>query len=134
MSIFVGYAHTPEGEAALEHAIGLARKEGLELMVFDLENTTSDADRRFTPAQDSPAALTVANSGVPHRWLARSDRSHEAPDELLDSAQELSASLIVIGLRSRSRVGKFLMGSNAQQILLGASVPVLAVKATYHDA
>jgi nucleotide-binding universal stress UspA family protein len=133
MTIFAGYAHTPEGEAALHHAIGAARKDGVELTVFDLDNSSSEADRGFTPPAESPAAVLLKESGIPHRWLARSERSDDAPDELLDSAQEHSASLIVIGIRSRSRVGKFLLGSNAQRILLGAQVPVLAVKAAHHE-
>ena len=37
--------------------------------------------------------------------------------------------LIVIGLRHRTAVGKLLMGSVAQRILLDARCPVLAVKA-----
>ncbi|KNC17216.1 hypothetical protein AC792_14860 [Arthrobacter sp. RIT-PI-e] len=133
MSIFAGYAHTPEGEAALDHAVGLALKDGVELIVFDLDEKTSDADRVYTPHADSPAVARVRQSGVDHRWLARSDRSDDAPDELLDAAQALDATTIVIGLRSRSRVGKFLLGSNAQRILLGARVPVIAVKAAHDE-
>ena len=54
---------------------------------------------------------------------------HDLADEFLDLAREVNASLIVIGLRHRSQVGKFIMGSHAQRILLQADRPVLAVKA-----
>jgi nucleotide-binding universal stress UspA family protein len=133
MTILAGYAHTPEGEAALDHAIALAQKDGQELMVFDLDSTSTAADRTFTPPTEFEPARRLVQSGIFHRWLARSDRTDDAPDELLDSAQEHSASLIVIGIRSRSRVGKFFLGSNAQRIILGAHVPVLAVKAAHHE-
>ena len=48
--------------------------------------------------------------------------------EILDLAREHDVSRIVIGLRHRSQVGKFIMGSHAQRILLQADRPVLAVK------
>jgi nucleotide-binding universal stress UspA family protein len=56
-------------------------------------------------------------------------RGHEPAEEVVDLADELGAELIVIGMRHRTAVGKFLLGSSAQRILLGARCPVLAVKA-----
>jgi len=48
---------------------------------------------------------------------------------ILKLAQLEDAELIVIGLRHRSPVGKLLLGSTSQQVLLDASCAVLAVKA-----
>ena len=55
-------------------------------------------------------------------------RGREASEEILAVAKEHRAELIVIGLRRRSPVGKLLMGSTAQRVLLDAACPVLAVK------
>lgn len=48
---------------------------------------------------------------------------------LVDIAEETNAELIVIGLRRRTPVGKLILGSQAQRVLLDANCPVLAVKA-----
>jgi nucleotide-binding universal stress UspA family protein len=47
---------------------------------------------------------------------------------VIDVAVEVDASVLVIGLRHRTAVGKLLMGSTAQRILLDCPCPVLAVK------
>lgn len=48
--------------------------------------------------------------------------------DLVEVAEEAGAEFIVIGLRRRTPVGKLILGSNAQPVLLDADCPVLAVK------
>lgn len=48
-------------------------------------------------------------------------------DQVLERAGADSVDLIVLGLRSRSRVGKLIMGSGVQEILLSTPCPVLGV-------
>ena len=54
-------------------------------------------------------------------------RGKTVAGDVLEVAEEEHADLIVIGLRRRTPLGKLILGSHAQEILLNASVPVLAV-------
>ena len=53
----------------------------------------------------------------------------DVAEEIVRVADEVDAELLVIGLRRRTPVGKMIMGSVAQQVLIDAPCPVLAVKA-----
>ena len=55
-------------------------------------------------------------------------RGNEPAEDLIAVANDVGADLIVIGLRRRTPVGKLILGSNAQRILLDAPCAVLAVK------
>ena len=58
-------------------------------------------------------------------------RTREVRDQstgVIKVAAEVDATLVVLGIRRRTPVGKLLMGSVAQRVLLDAECPVLAVK------
>ncbi|WP_127125148.1 universal stress protein [Georgenia sp. SYP-B2076] len=128
MKIVVGYIPTPEGQAAFRHATDLARKEEALLIVVNSSRGEAAADPRIVSDADLDSAdRHLREAGVEH-LLLQPVRGRSAADEVLGAAQEHRADLIVIGLRHRSPVGKLLLGSNSQRILLEASCPVLAVK------
>ena len=115
--IVVGYSSRPEGRAALGRALSEAALRGAGLIVLhsaddDLDELTADLEQ----------------AGVPYALKAPGEGSDPA-DDLIEVAEDAGAAFIVIGLRRRSPVGKLLLGSNAQRVLLDASCPVLAVKA-----
>ena len=116
--IVVGYSASAEGRAALQQALSEATLRGSELVVV---HTARDAE--ITELTEKLQA-----SGVPHEVRAAQD-THDPADEVLRAAESTAAEFIVIGLRRRSPVGKLLLGSNAQRVLLDAACPVLAVKA-----
>ena len=120
LRIVVGYSSRPEGRAALARAVTEARLRAAGLVV--LHGAEDDLD-------ELGADLVAA--GVPYELKAPGDGG-DAAEELIEMADEVGAAFIVIGLRRRSPVGKLLLGSNAQRVLLDASCPVLAVKAEQH--
>ena len=129
MSIVVGYIPTPEGEAALDRAIVEAAKAPAKLVVINSSRGDAVVDQRFAQ-EEQVAALErrLDAAGIEH-VLLQPLRGHDAAEEVLDAADAHGAELIVIGLRKRTPVGKLIMGSTAQRILLEARCPVLAVKA-----
>lgn len=129
MSIIVGYVPTPEGAAALSRAISEARKNQSRLVIVNSSRGDALVDKRYVQAEDLTAVTQrLEKEGIEHLVL-QPVRGNDAANEVLEAADEHQAELIVIGLRKRSPVGKLIMGSTAQQILLEASCPVLAVKA-----
>ena len=72
--------------------------------------------------------LARASLGTQQIRLRRVAAEAEAATELIDLSYEDDIDLVVIGLRRRSPVGKLVMGSLSQKVLLDAKCPVTAVK------
>ena len=84
--------------------------------------------RELALCYTSIALVTDYDAGVEHE-VRQLVRGLEPAEDLIAAAEESDADVIVIGLRRRTPVGKLILGSNAQRILLDAPCPVLAVKA-----
>lgn len=123
MAIVVGYIPTKEGAAALARAgeEALLRKTDLVVINSGRDGTSDDSEELDRIGDD----LKGKGVGITIRPLVR---GNEPAEDLIAAAEELDAELIVIGLRRRTPVGKLILGSNAQRILLDAPCAVLAVK------
>lgn len=129
MTIVVGYVPTPEGEAALTRAIAEAKRHSATLLVINSSKGDALVDNRYAQEPEIQSIEDrLAVQGVKH-VIRQPVRGHDAAAEVLDAAEEHNAQLIVIGLRRRTPVGKLILGSTSQRILLEADCPVLAVKA-----
>ncbi|MBG6224278.1 nucleotide-binding universal stress UspA family protein [Arthrobacter sp. CAN_A2] len=127
-TIVVGYVPNALGEAAVSEAVQEARRREADLVVIN----TTRADRLVNPAYADDEDVSKLDAmlratGVPFS-VRHSISEATAAEEVVDTAEELGAELIVIGLRHRTPVGKLIMGSTAQTILLSARCSVLAVK------
>lgn len=129
MVIVVGYVPKPEGRAALDWAVAEAQLRGARLLVLNSSRGDSYLDESLAPEEElHDIDERLAASGVEHE-VRQPVRGQSPTEELLDVVEETGAELLVIGIRHRSAVGKLLLGSDAQRILLNAPCTVVAVKA-----
>jgi len=128
MTVLVGYVPTSLGEATLRAGVAESRRRSEPLLVVNMsrDDVLVDAHRAKSDDLDR-VERDVAELGVDVEVM-RIERGSDPADALVRVAGEREASVIVIGLRHRSPVGKLIMGSAAQRILLDARCPVLAVK------
>jgi nucleotide-binding universal stress UspA family protein len=125
--IVVGYTADRFGQAALDHAIAEARLRDTHLTVINSTTGEAYADPAFAqPAQERDVRAQLTTCGVPFEFSQ--PVGVDAAEELLSAMERPEAELLVIGLKHRNPVGKLLLGSVSQRVLLECPKPVLAVK------
>lgn len=115
MPVIVAGTSTPEGKAAHRYALQEAARRQEEVVYFIL-------------AGGRPDPSLATEQGITETYQEPDARDHDKVGDLLDWAQRLEASAIVVGVKHRSPVGKLFLGSAAQQIILESTVPVISVK------
>lgn len=133
MTVVLGYVPSAPGFAALDLAIQEATWRGASLLVVNVAvggdySAVTFADERQLDA----VARRLTEAGVSHEIRQIVDATDVA-SEILNLADEQSAELIIVGLHRRSSVGKMLLGSNAQRIIISAGCPVLSVRPPLED-
>ena len=129
-TVVVGYVDTPEGRAALHAGLTEAMRREAQLVVVHSSRGGVALDGEEALAIKEALMIVQAELTADHVpfHIRNLVRGNEPWEDVVAMVEEYGAELVVIGLRRRSNVGKLLMGSNAQRILMNAQCPVLAVK------
>jgi nucleotide-binding universal stress UspA family protein len=121
---------TEAGDHALAQAVGLTAAGGTVHLVHVLPPAPSDAAGRAAREQ-AWYALSRAHAGgaAPDRpsSIERHVLEGAPADQVLALSRRVGADLIVLATRSRTAVGRALLGSVAQSVGQRAEVPVLLV-------
>jgi len=135
MKIVAGFLRSPEGRAALNRALKEAElRDGELLVVHSMRGGERDELEQVMSYREEFEELERKLKDSPARYrLIEYARGNAPAEDLLQAAKDEDADMIVIGIRRRSPVGKLILGSNAQDILLHADCAVLAVKAALED-
>jgi nucleotide-binding universal stress UspA family protein len=137
MTIAVAHSDTDEGRAALVAAADEAASRGTDLLVLHLvDEPTTDSATDLVPVDEVEAATVRVRAvletpdvpAVPWQLRTAND-GHDPAGALVDLLVETGAELLVLGSRRRSAIGKLIMGSTVQRVVLDSPVPVLVVKA-----
>lgn len=129
MTILVAYVPRPEGQAALDKGIELAKSRNENLLVVNTSPGGSKEDTSFADVQDYERVEALLSESGLKAEIKQFVRGKTVVQEIEALVESMPVSTLVIGLRKRSAVGKLIMGSVAQELLLTVSCPVLAVKA-----
>lgn len=143
--ILVPVDGSPTSNAGLDEAIKLARQfgsqlrllhvvdqmplavsaEGFGVMSVDVLGLLKEAGARVL----ADAKAHVLAAGVPVDTLLVDSPNSRLSDHVTAVAKEWPAELIVIGTHGRRGIGRVLMGSDAEQVVRHAPVPVLLYRA-----
>jgi nucleotide-binding universal stress UspA family protein len=140
--ILVPVDGSPTSIRGLDEAIKLAKLTGGRLyLVHVLDQMTFAADMTFSVdvfgiLQEAGTQLLqrmkdrVGAAGLDASVFMSEVLPGRVCDVVMEQAEELEADLIVVGTHGRRGVGRLLVGSDAEQIVRLAKVPVLLVRST----
>ena len=129
MTILVAYVPRPEGRAALDKGIEIATRRQERLVVVNASPGGKEDETVLVDGYEGERVEERLAQLPIQAEFKQFVRGRSAVEEIDELVAQLQVSVLVIGLRKRSPVGKLLMGSMAQEILLTVDCPVLAVKA-----
>ena len=132
MTVAVAHQVSPTTALVLREAVHEATRRGTDLAILHVVESV-DADRTEALRAGVADELERAVGGDPGiAWDLHlvTSATPNLGGKLVALTDKIGAEVLVIGARRRSPVGKALMGSVTQTVLLEANVPVLVVKSS----
>jgi nucleotide-binding universal stress UspA family protein len=130
MKILVGYDGTNSAKEALNLAKSYAKTFGASVEVVTSMQKGTESERK--DIEQAERGLAYAKSLFEEDGIACNThlliRGLTAGEDLVKFADENRIDQIVVGVKRKSKVGKLLMGSSAQYVILQAQCPVVTVK------
>jgi nucleotide-binding universal stress UspA family protein len=130
MTIAVAHQVSATSRLALVEAVKEANYRGTDLAVLHVVDSIDADNKEAYRLGVADEIEKVVGAGPPVSWQLHLETAGEdLGDALLRLVGAVGADLLVIGARRRSPMGKALLGSVAQTVILEANLPVLVVKA-----
>jgi nucleotide-binding universal stress UspA family protein len=130
MKILVGY----DGSNAAKCALQLARDraKALDGEVYVVTSMVKANENQIEAVRQAERGLEYTKTLLEEEAIGCDThllvRGLSPGEDLVEFAEENQIDEIFVGVRRRSKVGKFLIGSTAQYVVLHASCPVVTIK------
>lgn len=128
MKILLAYVPSATSEAAFAYTVREARAHGASVIVLASEEGL-DARKAEAVTDTRPLQDRLAETGLDYELRVVPSR-HDPADDILTAIAEDDVDLAVLGIRKRTPVGKLLLGSTSQRVIMEAACPVVCVKPT----
>lgn len=129
MTVLVAYIPDAHGYAAVLEGMAESRRRGESVLLVNSSPGEAPLENRHANAiQIEKIAQEFEENGIALE-IRQPMEGRGAAEDILQLADDADVSVVVLGVRSRSRTGKLLFGSTAQTVILNAPCPVLCVKA-----
>lgn len=130
MNFLVGYDNSKVTPYALEVAKKYAH--AFSAKIYILASTPYGPELEATEYEETQAALERLKSEFNAEGIdcetRMMTRSLSPGEDIVDFARQNTIDKIIIGTKKKSKIGKLLMGSTAQYVILEAECPVVVVK------
>lgn len=130
MKILVGYDGSNSAKDALNLAKSHAKALGASVEVVTSMQKGTESERK--DIEQAERGLEYAKTLFDENNIACNThlliRGLSAGEDLVGFANEKAVDEIIVGVKRRSKVGKLLLGSTAQYVILKANCPVVTVK------
>ena len=130
MNILVGYDGSNSAKDALklakDHAMAFDYKVDVVTSMLGAKNNQYDDVRQAELGLEYAKALLEEDNIHCETHLLI--RGLSPGEDLVQFAEDNQINEIIVGVRRRSKVGKLLMGSTAQHVILNAPCPVVTIK------
>nr|WP_320193616.1 universal stress protein [uncultured Desulfobacter sp.] len=131
MKLIVGYKRgTNQAENLLELALKRAQLFNATVLIVTIMPEGMEKDQDLI--NETEAGLEKAKTHFDRKYITCEThlliRGIDPGDDLVNFAKETQADEVIIGVKNRTKVGKLLLGSTAQAVVLNAHCPVVTMK------
>jgi len=131
--ILLAYDGSEHSQKALDKAISMSNEEDKIIVLYVIPEAILDEFKDMKPEINKAKAWDIVNKAI-EIIIAREKqgiavvKEGDIADEIIRYARELECSLILIGSKGMSKIGRFSLGSVAEAVAKNAETAVLIIK------